>query len=73
MYTNIHLKHALPIIKYFLENTELGQIMILTSIEGINILALLATLGLVMDNTIFRFGDAYILKKQHCDGYASST
>ena len=61
MYTNIHLKHALPVIKDFLTNTELGRMIMDT--EHINISALLAALDLVMNNNVFRFGDTYFLQK----------
>jgi len=61
MYTNIHLKHALPIIRDFLTNTELGRMIVDT--EHINISALLAALDLVMNNNVFRFGDTYFLQK----------
>jgi len=61
MYTNIHLKHALPMIQHFLTEHELGK-QILRK-EGINISALTAALELVMNNNVFRFGDTYFLQK----------
>ena len=60
MYTNIHLKHALPMFENFLSNTELGAYVIKKS--NISPGALLHALTIVMSNNLFQFGDTFWLQ-----------
>lgn len=57
MYTNIHLDHALPVIKTFLEQTQLGKSIVRK--EGLSIAQIEYTLKLIMENNIFKFVDTY--------------
>ena len=55
MYTNIHLGHALPTISNFLKTTTKGKNI--STIEKLNIPAILVALEFIMMNNIFKFGD----------------
>ena len=61
MYTNIHLKHALPMFENFLSNTELGAYVIKKS--NISPGALLHALTIVMSCNLFQFGDTFWLQR----------
>lgn len=55
MYTNIHLKHALPMLEEFLCKSELGKSIVQAT--GISPAAILHALQIVMSCNIFQFGD----------------
>ena len=60
MYTNIHVKHALPTIKDFLTKTTKGKRICNTS--NIKVDALIAAIEIVMEHNVFRFGDTFWLQ-----------
>ena len=60
MYTNIHLKHALPTLERFLCETERGKNI--AAAADICPAALIHALEIVMDNNVFAFGDTYWLQ-----------
>ena len=57
MYTNIHLKHALPEMENFLLHTPRGRRIV--ELTGIKPSALFMALEIVMENNIFQFGDSF--------------
>ena len=61
MYTNIHLKHALPIIIDFLTKNEMG--IKIRKKETIRVAALEYALETIMNNNIFMFGDTYWIQR----------
>ncbi|MCP4745959.1 MAG: hypothetical protein GY874_07435 [Desulfobacteraceae bacterium] len=60
MYTNIHLDHAWPVIKNFLNHDVLGKNIVLQ--EKISVDALGAALEIIMKNSLFQFGDSFWLQ-----------
>ena len=60
MYTNIHVKHALPTIKEFL--TDSAQGIEICKKSKISINALVAAIEIVMEHNVFRFGDTFWLQ-----------
>jgi hypothetical protein len=57
MYTSIHLGHALPTIKEFLQTTDVGKKIIKD--EKLSVSQLEYAIELIMKNNIFKFGDTY--------------
>ena len=60
MYTNIHVKHALPTIKDFLTNSAQGKRI--CKMSKISVDALVAAIEIVMEHNVFRFGDTHWLQ-----------
>ena len=60
MYTNIHVKHALPTIKTFLTDSAQGKEIYKKTKISIN--ALVPAIEIVMEHNVFRFGDTFWLQ-----------
>ena len=60
MYTNIYLKHALPVLEQFLFETKRGKNI--ANAANICPAAIIHALEIVMDNNVFPFGNTYWLQ-----------